>query len=265
MEHAIKHGLSGEQKAPIEERTEAPSVRAAVLRLVRERRYEEALGVLYAARAESPKDKELSASIQQIKEFLAGAYAKRLGGLDRIAGPIPLSAGRSPDAMLVARYIDGSSTFDDISRTCPLGRLRTLEVLVELYSARHEDAPESELVVSKLQRAEAAAAPSPSAAETEPAPTTQRARVAVVVPAAPVRVETVGPPSSAPERANDAPAPPSSPEDIAFREAFARGTAAFVQRRFDDAADAFRECERLRPDDVGARTMLRRSLASGRS
>jgi hypothetical protein len=119
-------------------------VRADVVGLVRDKRYEEALAVLYRARAESPSDREIQKSIGQIKEFLIGAYAKRLGGLDQVARPIPLSAVRSPDALLLARYIDGTSTFGDVAQICALGQLRTLQVLVALYSgnepARRMDA-----------------------------------------------------------------------------------------------------------------------------
>src|SRR5688572_17146896 len=110
------------------------AVRADVVALLREKRYEEALAALYRARSESPGDPELQRSIDQLKEFLVGAYAKRLGGLDQIAKPIPLSAVRSPDAVLLARYIDGTSTFGDLAQMCPLGQLRTLQVLIGLYS-----------------------------------------------------------------------------------------------------------------------------------
>ncbi|HET9959910.1 MAG TPA: hypothetical protein VFQ61_35705 [Polyangiaceae bacterium] len=110
------------------------SVRTDVLALLREKRYEDALALLYRARSEAPADRELQKSIDQIKEFLVGAYAKRLGGLDRVATPIPSSAVRSPDVVLLSRYVDGTSTFGDIAQMCPLGQLRTLQVLVGLYS-----------------------------------------------------------------------------------------------------------------------------------
>src|SRR3954469_7805422 len=100
----------------------AALVRADVLVLLRERRYEEALAMLYRARAESPDSAELQKSIDQIKEFLVGAYAKRLGGLDQVARPIPVSSTRSPDMVLVSRYIDGTSTFGDVAQMSPLGQ-----------------------------------------------------------------------------------------------------------------------------------------------
>src|SRR6187399_10708 len=120
----------------------AALVRADVLVLLRERRYEEALAVLYRARADSPDSAELQKSIDQIKEFLIGAYAKRLGGLDQIAQQMAVNTARSPDVVLVSRYIDGSSTFGDIAQMCPLGQLKTLQVLVGLYR-KPDTAPSS--------------------------------------------------------------------------------------------------------------------------
>lgn len=311
------------------------AIRADVVRLVRERRYEEALSLLYAARADAPDSAELAASIRQIKEFLIGSYAKKLGGLDRVARAIPAGAPRFPDALLVARYIDGASTFDDISQMSPLGRLRTLQVLVAIYvgaeavppltstpapplastpaspvvPSRHE-APTLRVSVPPPPAAVASAktsAPPPH----EPVPDTQRARgepakstpapapsgslftfeigrgwraVDAPTPAPDSRYESAPryetpppPPVSATfgpwgrsvvSQESETPppppvirsAPPESPEDAEFKAAFARGTAAFIQRRYGDAIDAFRACERLRPADAATATMLRRAL-----
>ncbi|KYF56424.1 TRP-like protein [Sorangium cellulosum] len=220
-------------------------VREEVVRLVREKRYEEALAVLYRARAESPGDRELQTSIERIKEFLAGAYAKRLGGLDQVAGPIPVAAGRSPDALMVARYIDGSSTFDDIVQMCPLGKLRTLQVLVGLYTGREVASPFSEATPPSWRRA-----PSPSSPD-------------LASDAGPPTMPTRGLEQRAPE-----PPPASAPftlrvveteEDRRYREAFSRGTAAFVQRRFAEAVEAFEACVKMRPGDNSAAVMLRRA------
>ena len=93
----------------------AALVRADILVLLREKRYEDALARLYQARSESPDSAELQKGIDQVKEFLIGAYAKRLGGLDQIAVPIPPAAGRTPDVVLLSRYIDGVSTYGDLA------------------------------------------------------------------------------------------------------------------------------------------------------
>jgi hypothetical protein len=193
-------------------------VRADVVWLVRAKRYEEALEVLYRARTDAPGDRELASSIVQIKEFLIGSYAKRLGGLDRVAGPIPMSAVRSPDAMLLSRYVDGTSTFGDVAQMSPLGQLRTLKVLVGLYSGE----------------------PSPSAAE----PSADEDGSSAPPPSAPLPIST---------RVFE------SEDDKRYREMFAQGTAAFVQKRYADAAKAFEACDASRPGDRAASVMLRRS------
>ena len=218
----------------------AALVRADVLVLLRERRYEDALAVLYRARADSPGSAELQKSIDQIKEFLIGAYAKRLGGLDQIAQQIPINVARSPDVVLVSRYIDGSSTFGDIAQMCPLGQLRTLQVLVGFYRKADAAPPSAELsrarsgvheIETPVSEPAALAAAPPDEA---PAPDTARS---TVMPAPIVE----------------------SDDDRRYKEAFALGTAAFVQRRFADAVAAFRRCDELRPGDKAAQVMLRRS------
>lgn len=221
----------------------AALVRADVLVLLREKRYEEALARLYQARAESPGSVELQKGIDQVKEFLIGAYAKRLGGLDQIAKPSAHSAGRSPDVVLLSRYIDGASTYGDLAEMCPLGRLRTLQVLIEMYP--RQGAPVS------------AVSPEPEAPFSGPrsfaSPTDQGSQVQAID-----RRE-----EPAPETARSvAPPPPpveESAETRAYREAFGRGTAAFIQARFADAIEAFEACSRLRPGDAPAEVMLRRS------
>jgi hypothetical protein len=216
----------------------AALVRADVLVLLREKRYEEALALLYRARAEQPSSSELQKSIDQVKEFLIGAYAKRLGGLDRIALPIPPIPGRSPDVVLLSRYIDGTSTYGDLAQMCPLGRLRTLQVLIEMY------------------------APVPARAEPEapysgPRPLDDAARPAVVIALGYTGEEP------APDTARSAAVVPlevvvEEPDARRYRELFALGTAAFIQRRYGDAIEAFEGCAGLRPLDGPAEVMLRR-------
>ena len=219
----------------------AALVRADVLVLMREKRYEEALALLYRARSESPGNAELQKSIDQIKEFLIGAYAKRLGGLDRVAKPIAPTSGRSPDMVLISRYIDGTSTFGDVAQMCPLGQLRTLQVLVSIYpriestAAPDSGPPHSGLRAPSSRPADAAVI-TLVAPDDEPVPETARSRSFTT-------------------------AEPAETEDARqYREAFALGTAAFVQHRFEDAVGAFEACVRLRPADHAAEVMLRRSL-----
>ncbi len=260
----------------------AALVREDVLVLLREKRYEEALALLYRARSESPDSSELQKSIDQIKEFLVGAYAKRLGGLDQIARPFPVSASRSPDVVLISRYIDGTSTFGDVAQMSPLGQLRTLQVLAELYPK--PELPPAFLVQRELSTSEAEPprsglrAPSapPEGEPTrilpvdEPAPDTARSASLAALggaassfdaplspfgslaPSIRFQTEELAPPLSAPRFETE--------EARRYRETFALGTAAFVQRRFEDAIRAFEECERMRPGDTPSQVMLRRTL-----
>jgi hypothetical protein len=228
----------------------AALVRADVLVLLRERRYEEALAMLYRARADSPDSAELQKSIDQIKEFLIGAYAKRLGGLDQIAQQIPVNTARSPDVVLVSRYIDGSSTFGDIAQMCPLGQLRTLQVLVGLYK-KSDAAPTS----TELERTRSSGVHTIDPLANDPA------GFAAYLPSDAPAPDTARSPSELP---TPAPAPVAAPvieteDDRRYKEAFSLGTAAFIQRRFADAVVAFRTCEDLRPGDKAAQVMLRRA------
>jgi hypothetical protein len=219
----------------------AALVRSDVLVLLRERRYEEALARLYQARADTPGSVEVQKGIDQVKEFLIGAYAKRLGGLDKVAKPSANAAGRSPDVVLLSRYIDGLTTYGDLAEICPLGRLRTLQVLIEMY------APKPSAGSSADQEAH-------SGPRSLPAPSEQ-ANAEVVSP-----IE-----EPAPQTARSGPPPPpsapvdDSPEARAYRAAFGRGTAAFIQSRFADAIEAFEACAALRPGDTAAEVMLRRA------
>lgn len=239
----------------------AALVRADVLVLLREKRYEEALARLYQARAESPDSVELQKGIEQVKEFLVGAYAKRLGGLDQVARPIAQQGPRSPDVVLLSRYIDGATTYGDIAEMCPLGKLRTLQLLVELY-ARPAELPKgtSDTPRSESRRLE------PSSDAEEPVPETRRSySSAPPAPASSARPSVPPTPASStrpstPPSASALPsARPDDPNDQRYREAFARGTAAYIQHRFAEAVEAFELCLELRPGDRQAEVMLRRS------
>jgi hypothetical protein len=226
----------------------AALVRADVLVLLRERRYEDALAMLYRARADSPDSAELQKSIDQIKEFLIGAYAKRLGGLDQIAQQIPVNTVRSPDVVLVSRYIDGNSTIGDIAQMCPLGQLRTLQVLVGLYK-KPDAAPTS----TELERTR-----SSGIHTIDPGASDTAAFAAHLAPDAPAP-DTARSPSELPVTAPVSVLVVETEDDRRYKESFSLGTAAFIQRRFADAVRAFRACDDLRPGDKAAQVMLRRA------
>jgi hypothetical protein len=224
----------------------AALVRADILVLLREKRYEEALARLYQARSESPDSAELQKGIDQVKEFLIGAYAKRLGGLDQIARPVPPASGRSPDVVLLSRYIDGTSTYGDLAQMCPLGRLRTLQVLMEMYPRQASHPAAEPEVPYSGPRSLDTATPRPGSddlqdSEDERPPETARSSSAI-------RIEL---------RTEPVEAAPETPEERHYRELFQRGTAAFVQRRYADALELFEACRGLRPDDDRVGVMLR--------
>jgi hypothetical protein len=237
----------------------AALVRSDVLVMLRERRYEDALARLYQARAETPGSVELQKGIDQVKEFLVGAYAKRLGGLDQIAKPFTPGAGRSPDVVLLSRYIDGVTTYGDLAEICPLGRLRTLQVLIEMYvpkssviSGAEQEAPSGprplEVLSERYVRVQPVAAYEESGDES---PDSQELGAESDEPAPETARSASPPPPSAPVE--------ESPEAREYRAAFGRGTAAFIQGRFADAIEAFETCAQLRPGDTAADVMLRRA------
>lgn len=211
------------------------SLRWDIAALLRDKRYEEALALLYRARSEAPDDAQLEKSIEQVKAFLIGAYAKRLGGLDQIAAPVAKSLMRSADTVLVARYINGKSSMGDVAQICPLGQLRTLQVLVGLYCGAEPPRFDNDSPLSGIRE------PTPQSSEPEapeePAPDTARS-------------SSSGSGTRTLERG----------EAQRYDHLFAVGTTAFVQRRYADAVEAFEECARLRPGDKAADVMVRRSL-----
>jgi hypothetical protein len=293
----------------------ASLVRADVLVMLREKRYEDALARLYQARTESPDSVELQRSIDQVKEFLIGAYARRLGGLDQVARPFATSSARSPDVVLLSRYIDGATTYGDLAEMSPLGRLRTLQVLIEMYVRQpassvpvdHAGVPgrsghpslavgEPEASgshrVEPLQAVEHAGVPAqsghfspvdytgvpgrsghPSPVDYTGVPGRSGHPSPVDYTGVPGRsghpspVDYTGVPgrSGHPSPVEHAvpgrgPSPvEEDPDTRQYREAFARGTAAFIQNRFADAIEAFEACAQLRPGDASAEVMLRRA------
>jgi hypothetical protein len=240
------------------------AVRADVVGFLREKRYEEALAALYRARSEAPGDPELQRSIDQLKEFLVGSYAKRLGGLDQIAKPIPLSSVRSPDAVLLARYIDGTSTYGDLAQMCPLGQLRTLQVLIGLYSGQEPP----RIYSMEMPRVTPDPTPAATPASYPPASRPLTSGLRSYDAGGQAKEDTDSRPPDTARSGSLAPSIGSrveTEEDRKYKEAFSRGTALFVQRRFADAAEYFDACLKIRPGDRAAEVMFKRSLGQGES
>jgi hypothetical protein len=236
------------------------ALRAELVPLLQAKRYEDALSLLYRARTMWPHDEELSVSIEQVKGFLIIKYARKLGGLDRVAPPLPASVARTPEVMLLARYINGYSSFDDLAQVSPLGRLRTLQVLVSLYTESTpppiDAEPSSGLRLPGDQRP---ASNTRLKSEPEDPPDTARSAAlhSVSANAGVSRSVSVTQNSPAPELASIFQPPP----DAGYQQKYAEGTKAFVQKRYAEAVEAFETCVQLRPSDQSAAVMLKRSLS----
>jgi tetratricopeptide (TPR) repeat protein len=112
-------------------RPESSGATPELERLLRDRRYEEALKVLYAARAQSPKDQAISRSIRLLRERIAVDYAARLVNLDRVPlrGERVASGTLSGEERQVFSLVDGISSYGDIVAASAMGRLNTLRIL----------------------------------------------------------------------------------------------------------------------------------------
>ncbi|MEZ4360561.1 MAG: hypothetical protein R3B48_10285 [Kofleriaceae bacterium] len=113
------------------------SLSALTVELIRERRFEEALALLYTARAEAPKDQSISRSINVIKQRLTREYRAELGSPSQIPTRILDDAvveelGLSEDEHEVLRLVDGIVALEDIMQSSGLGTLQIYRVLVEL-------------------------------------------------------------------------------------------------------------------------------------
>jgi tetratricopeptide (TPR) repeat protein len=230
-------------RAPDFQALVAPSVRQRLVELMKDDRHEEALALLYRARSADPDNAELRRSIDHLKTYLIGVYATRLGGLDRVAPPLPRDSIRNADTLLLARYIDGRSSFGDVAELHPLGQLRTLQLLAELYGTTAR--PTSGTRV--LGHSQDAAVPSSA-----------RSRLVDEEPVA--ETAQSGAPPTTRGLGVAAFEDPEGETARKYKDMFERGTAAFVQERYQDAIDAFGACVELRQNDPAATVMLRRSV-----
>ena len=224
--------------------------------LLSQRRYEEVLSLLYAARKRAPQDASLSKSIRHVRERLAREYAYRLVDLDRVPRPVPgrpwsaladadWSASDSAiarEARQLASLIDGISSFADIVAASPLGQLSTLRGLCTLLEREYVtvgSVNESATVGSISQVARAALD-----VEREKPPSHQVSRVI------PINSEMAPASNSLLDKDED------------YAGLFKCATEAYILRDFQRAIDLFGECCRRRPDDRRAQhnleTLMRR-------
>ncbi len=186
--------------------------KARFVTLLREKRYDEALDVLYRMRKVAPDNPSVSRGIQLLKQKLHAAHLERLGHLDRIPTRAAAAEARlaerrpTPTESLVLELVDGIATAGDILESSRAGRFATARALARLL----------ERGVLSLDAADAPEAPPgpPLALVPEPEP--------------PPAAEETGP-----------------TYDDLFREA----TQAYVRRDLDRALELFRACRDQRPDD----------------
>ena len=238
--------------------------------LLSQRRYEEVLSLLYAARKRAPKDASLSRSIRHVRERLAREYAYRLVDLDRIPRPVPgrpwsaladadwsgSDGALAREARQLAGLVDGISSFADIVAASPLGQLSTLRGLCTLLEREYVVVGEMEAMAEQgVSGAVSQELPPSPISEQEPEVSTKNSN---------------GEESSrdeAPEinPMNSGVAPRSSSlnaEEEEYAEIFRCATKAYLLRDFEQAVELFSECCRRRPDDRRAHhnleTLMRR-------
>jgi hypothetical protein len=114
------------------------AVRVELEQLLAERRYEEALQLLYAARRATPDAAEISRGIQLIKQRLIKRYLHQIGNLDQVPRAAEgLDTGTLHDEEVeLVRLADGISSFGDIAHESRLGRFETYKRLAALIASR---------------------------------------------------------------------------------------------------------------------------------
>ncbi len=129
LEQLQRRGHSSTPPEPVSEEIKIGTdseTRRLILRLVRAKRYEEALQALHRARRESPNDPAVARSIRYIQTHLEQRY---LGLLDLHAVPTLLRQPIEGDLSVVAQWVDGASTYAEIVAQSNIGKLRTLRAL----------------------------------------------------------------------------------------------------------------------------------------
>lgn len=114
-----------------------PVDRAALVGLLREKRYEEAWGLLRAGELRAPDDVAIRRGREAIEEHLLTRWAKGVGGLDQIPTAIADAAAPPGDADLsrVLACIDGRRSCAEVMAASGLGRFEAYRALAALLRA----------------------------------------------------------------------------------------------------------------------------------
>lgn len=186
-----------------------PMGKAEFVMLLRERRFEEALTVMYRIREVTPDNQSVSRGIQLLKDKLQTEYLQALGNLDQVPDVSGDVSTATSDEQVVLRLLDGIVSTSDVLESSRLARLQTLRALVGLVDRR--------VVTLRAPR------PSPPVS-----------RPAVSTPSAP--------------RPSAPPVKPEAHEG-SFEQLFSDGTQAYLRRDYAKALGCFEECLSLRPMD----------------
>jgi tetratricopeptide (TPR) repeat protein len=201
--------------------------------LLREKRFEEALTVLYRAREAAPDNASISRGIQLLKDKLLATYLAQLGDLDAVPSRSEAAAQLlavmlpTQDENAVLRLVDGIATVGDVLESLRTGRFLAARTLAGLVGRG--------VVVLRA----------PPARRTPPPPPPPAS--------APGPVHFSEPPQSAtpPLRLRDAPPapPPAPPPADDYDSLFQRATHAYLRRDLSEALALFQQCQSHRPDD----------------
>ena len=103
--------------------------RLALVRALKEKRYEDALVLLEQARACAPEDGAIARGIAAIRDHVVTRLARRLGGFEVILETRPANDSLSPEAQAVLDAIDGRATLGEVLARSQLDRHRTCAVI----------------------------------------------------------------------------------------------------------------------------------------
>lgn len=184
--HVVPSGLTEQEEEALPPKNGTPGNgagrqlldRSKLTRLLKERRYEDALEMLLKARQHAPDDPTVSRSIRLLKDKLTLKYAEAVGSLDHVPRcTVPdaelASLSLSFEERGVLALVDGIATFGDIVDTSTHGKFATYRALASFLEkgivirAGGESATIPTGVVAQrgrpvLAKVPAAAAPAPA-------------------------------------------------------------------------------------------------------
>jgi hypothetical protein len=228
---------------PLTEGEAAGVDRAALERLLRERRYEEALLLLYRERTRAPEDAAITRGIRMLKEHLTVRYARELGSLDRIpvlvAGADQL-ARATAEQRQVLRLVDGLATLGDVMQSSRLGRFETYRLLASMLERGLIGTRAPSLFMPAVHL------PEPAAKVPSEPPATQPSPVSAPFSAPPVTTTRATAPPPPPPQSGALPVEPAADE---YELLFGRATEAYLSREHDTAILLYEQCLAQRPGD----------------